>query len=135
METILDVLGHFFDCLVSKPSDGSGLLAHFELFLRDPKVLMLIYQAPNSGQKTISPLYAFRSPLQVPLRRRGKQTEKPNSVRAITVYQVFGIHYIAFGLGHLSAVLDDHPLGEEVREGLVGPLDLHVSENFGEKRE
>ena len=58
-------------------------------------------------------------PLEIFLRRRGKEREQPGGVGAQGTDDVVGVDDVALGLRHLRAVLDDHALAQQRRERLV----------------
>ena len=69
-------------------------------------------------------------PVEVLLGRRGEEREQARGVGAERADQLVGVHDVALGLGHLRAILDDHPLGEERRERLVHPHEPEVAEHL-----
>ena len=84
-------------------------------------------------RKRYAPSTPAVAPLQVPLGRRRKQDKDPGGVRAVTGDDLLGIDHVALGLGHLSPVFEDHPLGQQVFERLVKADQPQVLQDHGKK--
>ena len=66
------------------------------------------------------PLHPGVVPLQRLFRRCGEHGEQAHGVGAVALDKLLRVDRVTLGLGHFRAVLEHHPLGQQVGEGLVG---------------
>ena len=75
--------------------------------------------APQAMQEARRPLDALIAPVEVALGWRREDTEEARRVGAVALDEIVGLDRVALRLAHLGAVLDHHPLREQVHERLV----------------
>ncbi len=90
-------------------------------------------QSPDAVEEPEAAGHALVGPFQVPFRRRGKQTEKPGRIGAVSFDHFIRVHHVALGFGHLGAVQKDHALGQQAGKRLVHPGMPQIPEHLGEK--
>src|SRR5512136_2762416 len=87
--------------------------------------VVIIEKSPDSTQKARRPIHPLVTPVQVFLRRRGKEAEHPGCIGAILFNQIFRVHDISLGFGHLLESSDrDLPSTLPTMKDL--PFTLHL---------
>ena len=79
-------------------------------------------------------LYAFNSlilPIQIAIRRRGKQAVETRSVGAIARHHLVRRNHISKALGHLGAIFDHHALGEQALDRFIVLYQSEVAHALG----
>jgi hypothetical protein len=68
--------------------------------------VLFIKESPDPAEKPGRSFYALVAPIQIPLRRGSEKAKHPRCIRAIFLDQVFRIHHVLFGFGHLLEFAD-----------------------------
>src|SRR4030042_2487016 len=86
--------------------------------------VVIIEESPDSAQKARRPIHPLVAPVQVFLRRRGKEAEHPGCIGAILFNQIFRVHDISLRFGHLLES-SDRNLSSALPTMKDLPLTLH----------
>ncbi len=88
-------------------------------------------EAVEAREETVDALHSLVLPVEVAIRRGGKQRVETRGIGAVAGHHVIGRDDVAQRLGHLGAVLDDHALGEQALRGLVVVDEADVAHELG----
>ena len=126
-EATADVVGHFRDRLVRLARERPGRCLHTRL----PR--LLVDDAPEPVQEADDALETGVLPLGILLDRPDEEQVHAHRVGAVTVDVVVGRDHVSLRLGHLRALVVEHPLGEEAGERLPEPDQPEVVHHLGEE--
>src|SRR5660398_249558 len=151
VETFLYIQRNLFNHLVGLYQEGSHLSGEFSVLRKrwcmavlapDLKPACLLVPARVHGIRNLppypaeEPIHALDTlvvPLYVTLTRPHEEYVAAQGVCAILSNVLIRIHHVAFGLGHLDALVVDHPLSEEIAKRFLKTDKIHVIQRFREE--
>src|SRR5579864_3783157 len=85
----------------------------------------------HTRQEAMYSLYACILPVKIAIRRRSKERIGTGRIGAVALHHVIRRDNVAFALGHLGAILDDHSLSEKPGDRLGITNDAKIAHELG----
>src|SRR5213593_1234977 len=92
----------------------------------------IAYEKPvHPPEESLNALNPRVLPVQITIRRRGKQAVETGRIGAVAGHHLVGRHNVAETLRHLRAVFDHHPLSEQTLHGFGIFYQTHIAHELG----